>query len=50
MSRSSPKVRDYTYGGGERLIQLRHFDPAAMQLKQESVRSLDRLSPYTEKP
>jgi hypothetical protein len=49
MSRSSPKMRDYTYGGGERLIQLRQFALAAIQLKQESVGSHDRLSPYTEK-
>jgi hypothetical protein len=39
MSRSSPKVRDYTYGGGGRLIQLRQSADAALQLKQNIVAS-----------
>jgi hypothetical protein len=48
MSRSSPKVPDYTYGGGERLIQLRHLADTVMQLQQKIVRRHDQLSPYIE--
>ena len=37
MSRSSPKVRDYTHGGEGRLIQLRQLAHEPLQLKQKPV-------------
>jgi hypothetical protein len=48
MSRSSPKVRQYTHGGEGRLIQLRQLTDPAMQLKQKTVGSYDQFRPYTE--
>ena len=36
MSRSFPKVRNYTHGGEGRLFQLRQFGKILLQLKQEN--------------
>jgi hypothetical protein len=46
MSRSSSWMSQYTHGGGERLIQLRHFVEVALQLKQKTVENHDHISPY----
>ena len=48
MSRSSPKVRDYTHGGGGRLFQLRQFSVVALQLKEEIVGNHDAFRLYVE--
>jgi hypothetical protein len=41
-------VRDYTYGGEGRLIQLRQLVDSAFQLKQKNVESQYHFIPYTE--
>jgi hypothetical protein len=47
MSRSSPKVRDYTHGGEGRLIQLRQLLNCTEQLKEKNDETHDELRPYT---
>src|SRR5207249_11535381 len=48
MSRSSPRVRDYTHGGKGRLFQLRQLIMGALQLTHKIVGNHDKQRPYTE--